>query len=920
MKKKIYSIFLIIFLSCLALWAQNTAQPSEIDIYNELNIYANAKYYPGVIEQAELLEKKFPGSVFIVPARVEKANALIILNRYEQAEETLSKVLASIHFGDQAYARSWYYLGKAYYYGKDYISALNSFYTACDVENREEKKEYYHSSLFFSGRIYFFMELYDKAVPLFEYVIANGEYYSRPEYDESLQKLCFAYNSLGMYDKTISLYSKLEPQSFNQSVYSALTIYAADAYEKKGQVQKAYEDLNSNDNEDFAEMLAAFRLNLGVAAYGKKDYDGALNYLKLAQETSSQDVLLNAYIYEQKIELDRNGAGAVEAVRQSLVENESRFTQSQVPGALDSYNALMMRCVAFAGGDAAEVLAIYRKISEPRPKDAFVVCTALSKKDTVQAEQIIAPFARNTDCARLYAGLLAQNGKYAAAAEQYSALYKKNLLGNAEKIEYAKVLYRQKKWKEARDTALSANHTVSAYLAGLCEFNLTNYKTASEYLTRYVNLKAKSAQYQKTALFYRGLSFYKIQSYKDSYSIFADYVKAYTANDSYRYRAYEFAAKSALMNSDLKNAALMARGMIDAASSEEQKQNAVIYCADIYSDCHDYDSAIKLLSAYTKDDSNFAVQCLLATARVYEKKGELKNADSTYQTVITKFPGTAAAEDAAYRSGEIYYSVQKYEEAEERFTKYIYSFVNGKYSDAAWYFSGDCNMKLLKYDNAIMQNNTLVSKYPDSIYSYGAYKNLLQAYYAQEDYRSALMTARTLVQKYNSQAQADGMGQRIIELERIVGGDDRSIVEKNSEYERAGKTSTKKGRNAGSELVQLYAANGDSKKAFELAVELLKYQKDADEMLNAARNSEYVAGYYYNQGQNSQAAESYLKAAEYYRAGGSQDTDKAAGALYSAVDAFMAAGMTGDARVTANLLVELYPDTKQGKKVMDLLK
>ena len=109
------------------------------------------------------------------------------------------------------------------------------------------------------------------------------------------------------------------------------------------------------------------------------------------------------------------------------------------------------------------------------------------------------------------------------------------------------------------------------------------------------------------------------------------------------------------MNSDLKNAAVMARGMIDASSTVEQKQNAVIYCADIYSDCRDYDSAIKLLSAYTKDDSDFAVQCLLATAKVYEKKGELKNADSTYQSVMTKFPGTAAAEDAAYRCGEIYY-------------------------------------------------------------------------------------------------------------------------------------------------------------------------------------------------------------------------------------------------------------------------
>ncbi len=904
----------------MGLFAQTASAPSELDIYNEINIYSNAKYYPGVIEQTELLEKNFPGSVFIVPARVEKANALIVLNRYEQAEETLLDVLSSIHFGDEAYARSWFYLGKAYYYGKDYISALNAFYTACDVENREETKEYYYPSVLYAGRINFFMELYDKTVPLLEYVAANGSHYTKAEYDEALQKLCFAYNSCTDYDKTIYLYSKLEPQDFSQSVYAALTIYTADAYEKKGLVEKAYEVLNSNQNQDFKEMLAAFRLNLGVAAYGKKDYDAALEYFKQARDTESEAVLLNAFVYEQKIALDKNGAAAAGEVRAALEQNEAMFLGSELSGAQDSYNALIMRCAAFDGGTADEVLALYQKIQEPCAQDAYTVCVMLAGKNPVLAEQLIAPFAKNTDCARLYAAVLAQNGKYEASAGQYAALNKKSVLSNAEKIEYAKVLYRQKKWKEARDTAASANHTVSAYLAGLCEFNMANYKSACDYLTHYINSKPKNEQYKKTAQFYRGLGYYRNQSYKDSYTVFADYVKTYTANDSYRYRAYEFAAKSALMNSELKNAAAMARGMIDASMTPAQKQNAVIYCADIYSDCRDYDSAIKLLSAYTKDDSDFAVQCLLATAKVYEKKGELKNADSTYQTVMTKFPGTAAAEDAGYRCGEIYYSAQKYEEAESRFTKYIYSFVNGKYSDAAWYFSGDCNMKLLKYDNAIMQNNTLVTKYPDSIYSYGAYKNLLQAYYAQEDYRNALITAKLLVQKYHSQAESDGMGQRIIELERIVGGDDRAIVEKNSEYERAGKTSTKKGRNAGSELVQLYAANGDSKQAYELALELLKYQKDGDEMLNAAANAEYVAGYYYSQGQNAKAAEYYLKAAEYYRASGSKDSDRAASVLYSAVDAFMAAGMTGDARVTANLLVELYPDTKQGQKVMNLLK
>jgi TolA-binding protein len=229
-------------------------------------------------------------------------------------------------------------------------------------------------------------------------------------------------------------------------------------------------------------------------------------------------------------------------------------------------------------------------------------------------------------------------------------------------------------------------------------------------------------------------------------------------------------------------------------------------------------------------------------------------------------------------------------------------------------------MKTGDLDKAIMQNTTLVSKYPASIYSYGAYKNLLQAYYEQQNYRDALSTARLLVRDYKEQASSDQIGQRVIDLERIVSGTDREVVEKLGEYERAGKTASKKGRNAGSELVQLYAKHDENEAAITLALELLNYQKDGDEMYYAAQNADFAAEYYYNQSQSKKAAEYYLKAAEYYRSSGQDRDDKAAAALYSAVDSFVSAGLKGDARVTANLLVELYPDTKQGKKVMNLLK
>ena len=201
--------FLFTLLCTTFLWAKGTSTPSELDLYNDLNIYSNAGYYPGVIIQAEQLEENYPESVFVVEARIAKGQALTILKRYEEAEETFATVLSSIHFGSADYAKCWYYLGLAYYYDNDYANALSAFHTVCDVEQRENKIEYYPSSILYAGRINYFIELYEKSIPLLEYVISNGNYYTKPEYDEALQKLLFAYNSTDAYKSTINLYKKL---------------------------------------------------------------------------------------------------------------------------------------------------------------------------------------------------------------------------------------------------------------------------------------------------------------------------------------------------------------------------------------------------------------------------------------------------------------------------------------------------------------------------------------------------------------------------------------------------------------------------------------------------------------------------------------------------------------------------------------
>ena len=64
----------------------------------------------------------------------------------------------------------------------------------------------------------------------------------------------------------------------------------------------------------------------------------------------------------------------------------------------------------------------------------------------------------------------------------------------------------------------------------------------------------------------------------------------------------------------------------------------------------------------------------------------------------------------------------------------------------------------------------------------------------------------------------------------------------------------------------------------------------------------------------------YLKAAEYYRGTLDADANNAAAVLYSAVEAFAAGNQSGDAKETAKLLKQLYPDSKYAASVDNLLR
>ena len=552
---------------------------------------------------------------------------------------------------------------------------------------------------------------------------------------------------------------------------------------------------------------------------------------------------------------------------------------------------------------------MYGKIKAPGQADRLAVSTYYYKKGQ---------FAKvDSSCGELYASALCKQGKYEEACTEYKKLISNKEMSSLQgsPFDYALALFHCGRYDEAVKIADSGSSVQKDYLAGLCLINQKSWKAAANRFASYIRLLSGKSELNKLAYYYKGYAEYNQAQFKDAYSSFVRYCMEEGGSASpYILRSYEYAVKSALQTGDFKNASVQAANLVRYSPAGEQQQKAVILSAEIFTDYENYDAAIDLLAPYTSGRDEFAAQSIFMTAKIYERQNKVDRADELYRRIYEGLPRSSYAEEAMYRSGEVYYTHGEYSAAFARFNSYIYKYSNGRFSDAALFYSGECALRLGENDRCVMLNKTLLQKWPASVYAYGANKNLLEAYYKQEEYSQALGLARLMLRDFPKQAGDDEIGKRARELEKIVGGVDRRVAEKESAFVAAGEAGTVSGRRIGTELVRLYAESlSTQREAFELAERLFAKQTGAGERADAAYNAEFIAEYSRKNGENKKAAQTYLKAAEYYRS--VKNEGGAAAALYGAAEAFAAEGLAGDARETAALLKELYPQSIQAERV-----
>jgi len=960
MKKSVYLVASMIGLAVSnSVFAQTSSVPSETSLYNEISSAYNTGFFPGVIEKSSVFEANYSESAYIFDVRLQKASALVATNQNSQAVEQLNKVIDGLSKDSPDLPYAYFLLGKAHFQSGNSTKALAGFMSAAKLsKGNQNQEENFNQSVLFAGRIYYSQQDFKNAVEEFEYVVSNGKNYNVEDYKEALQKLLISYINNNQNKNAVDLFNKLNTADYDSAYYYSTAIYVAKAYENLNENKKAYdlycEVINSGiknlsvvalkkayrlaDEKKFGvnpaeifernaesfknqpQLVCDFWTRLAIDEFDKEDYKTSKKYLQNAENLLKDDLQLGdkalISLYKAKILLKETDSKAeLQVAKADLEKDFEYFLSSETDNIVDSYYSTLLQFY-IALDKWNELLPVYEKITKPDAQSVYIAASVYYKKsDFLNAKKTAELCAEDAACKKIIASCLLNTNNPLKACQLYSELDAVSQLDDKNRLEYAKALFLCNHFSKANSQAELCKLDESYYISGLCLNNLQSWSKARDNFNSYIKTQSSKANFNKLAFFYKGYAEYNLSEFKNSYLSFVRYTNEEKNNLQMLKKAYDFATKSALQNLDFKNASIQAENLVKISFTQEEKQSATLLVSQIYLDSGNYDKAIEVVIPYVNEKSDFSLQALFQIAKVYEKQEMFAQSEENLNKIISKAPKSSYAEEALYHAGEIYYSVKDYATAENRFNKYVYKYADGKFLDSALFYCSDCDLKLGLLEKSITFCDTFLKKYEKSPYIYGVYSNLLNAYYESENYENALETAKSLLTKFPEQAADDGVGKRANELQKIVSGSDKRIALKQVEYERLGKTSSKEGRKAGSELVMLYWGNNETQKqACDLAYELIAVQESKkNETEYYAKNLSLIAEYNRKINSNKTSAETYLKAALAFRECGK--IQSAAESLYSAVDAFIAADQPGDAKETAKTLKDLYSDSVYAQNV-----
>ena len=776
-----------------------------------------------------------------------------------------------------------------------------------------------------------------------------------------------------------------ENSTISSETYYKLTLYAAQALESKGEYKNAYElytkvmygtnsylasialqksytvatnhkkEVNSEPGDvlekvkdslsDYKDLLSQFWTRLAIDSFNNGDFEKSKQYFKNAQEDDSDGkylALQGLYLSSIEFELNQNPENALQILneyyKKASVSQESEYYFDYLNSYAKIYAYLFNWQKSYEN-----VKIICDKISDfPQKKylyneaiywQSLALYNLKNYKDALLSIEKICPLVKNQNenssnqknqegiwynANLLYAKILVKNQNENQAKKVFEIL-ENAPLKEQDRLDFAKVLFMSGYLDLSLRQAFRVESSDSYYICALDYFNKKDYVNAQKYFERYINSKNEEKIFY--AKFYLGYCEYKLNQNEKAYNTFINLAQS-DKNHNLSYESCINAVNAALQLKDFSKASDACVLAISCAKNQNQKEEAIILTADIFTDAKNYDKAISFLQESANQNNEFGMKSLYKIAQIYEKQEKWNESDKTFLLLATKFPNSSFADESFYRRGELFYAAQKYQIAISRFKDYQKEFKKGKFLDASYFYMADSYAKINQNNFAILQYKYLIEFMPNSSYVFNSRKNLIKIYRSQTNYKDALEQANILISQFPELSQKDEIYQEKAELEKLLSGEDEKYIKLQSEYKKNGSSSTKSGRILGTELCEYMWQNQNLKEdSFVLANELFSIQSqpenETSEANYAARTSIIVAEYCRSKNDNLTSAQTYLLSAKYARLDSNHLL--AQRALYSAVEAFDAASLTQDAKLACKTLNELYPESDYAKNASQLL-
>ncbi len=459
-----------------------------------------------------------------------------------------------------------------------------------------------------------------------------------------------------------------------------------------------------------------------------------------------------------------------------------------------------------------------------------------------------------------------------------------------------------------------SSYALSRYLSALAAVRSGEWDFAARSLARFTpQYDASFPGYAPWASFYLGWSYYRLGRDADAVRELSRYLDSWKGHERGWQAATACALASLKSGGDslafAERAARLAPGKAELAES-------LMFEASILTDRNLLDRAESALSGVADGSSTSgltpsASRAAFALGNLAFRQGKRDLAETRWLSLAGRFPNDPLAGDALYRAGEQRFIASEWARAAELFSRYRREWPAGSLIDSALALGGESFERSGNRALAILWWEEHLKKFPAGSAAPRVWSHLVSAYRAEGDYAAALRAAESYQKKFPAEARLDGMSDAIASLRRLASGENPDAASLVSAWEKEGKPSTERGRAAGLALARWYLADyarrGDAKGILASIVALAPGTPDG---LGSSDRGTFAASLalYGNvlreEGAHRDAARTLLKAGAYFS---SLDGERAAEALYGAIDSFLQVSQGGDAAQTVLTLKKAWP-------------